>query len=101
VGRAQTSPRSGLKFLAGFEANGFARGNIGHFAGPGISTDAALSGLDYEYAEAAKLYPLASLQRRFHCFEKRFDCNLSLDFRNASLVGYFVHYVKLYHITSV
>src|SRR5258708_23923017 len=51
-----------LKFFAGFEAHGFARGNVDLFAGAGIAADAGLARLNAEDAEAAKFDALAAAE---------------------------------------
>jgi hypothetical protein len=62
-----------LKLLAGFEADGFARGNVHFFAGAGIAADAGLARLDAEDAEAAEFDALAAAESLLQRFENGFD----------------------------
>jgi len=86
-----------LQFLARFESNGFAFRN-GHLrAGPRIPTYATLARLNHENAEPAKLDTLAAFHSLFHGFEKSFDGDLGLHFRNAGFFRDVVNDVKFYH----
>src|SRR5262245_65547122 len=60
-----------LEFLARLESDRPARRNPDFLAGPRVSTDAALSGLDLEHAEAAKLDALAPHHGGAHGVEDR------------------------------
>src|SRR5260370_21150087 len=67
-----------LKLFAGFEADGFAGGNVDLFAGAGIAADACLARLHAKDAEAAEFDALAAakslLQRFAHGFDGLLDC---------------------------
>ena len=67
-----------MKLLAGFEANGLARGDADLSTGPGIAADASLSGLDGEDAETAEFNPIAGYQSLLHAFEDGIDGSFRL-----------------------
>jgi hypothetical protein len=62
-----------LQLFAGFEADGFAWGDVDFFAGARIAADAGLARLDAEDTEAAKFDALATAERVLERFEYRLD----------------------------
>jgi len=65
-----------LQFLAGFEADSFARRDIYFFAGARIAPDSGFSRLYGEYAESPQLDPLAASHAVFQRLKDRFYCLL-------------------------
>lgn len=62
-----------LEFLAGFEADGAAGGDVDLFAGAGVAADAGFAGFDGEDAEAAQLDAVALGEGTFHGTEDGID----------------------------
>ena len=86
-----------LEFFAGFEADGFAGGDVDLFAGAGIAADTGLAGLDAEDAEAAKLDALAAAESLLEGFENSFDSLLGFGAADESLGDNRVDDVQLNH----
>jgi hypothetical protein len=82
-----------LKLFPGFESDCLSGRNVGDLSGSWVSTDAALSWLYDEHAEAAQFNSLAALKRFFHRLEQRLDGYLGLDFGNSSLIGNLIDYI--------
>jgi len=61
-----------LQFLAGLEADSFARGNADLFSGARVAANAGFAAFDVEDTEAAQLDPIALSQGTFHRLENRF-----------------------------
>jgi hypothetical protein len=60
-----------VEFFAGFEADGFAGGDVDLGTGTGIAPDAGFACTDAEDAEAAELYALTGGQSLLKTFENR------------------------------
>jgi len=59
-----------MEFFAGFEANGFARGDAHFLAGARIATDARLAGFYVEDAEAPQFNTVALREGTLHGFKE-------------------------------
>ena len=86
-----------LEFFAGFEADGFAWGDVDLFAGAGIAADAGFAGLHTENAEAAQLDALAATKSLLQRLENRFDGLLGLGAADVGCGDYRVYEVQLNH----
>jgi hypothetical protein len=91
-GRFQT-----LQFLAGLEADSFARRNVDFLSGTGIAADAGLARLDAEDSEAAQLDALAFAESAFEGFKNGFDGLLGLGAADVRGRDHGVHNVQLDH----
>ena len=92
--------RQQVKFLAGFEADGFAgrNGNLG--AGPRIPTNTCLSGFHGEDAEAAQLDAVPLHERSFHAVEDGIDSCFGLGTRQSGAFDNPLYQVLLNHLSK-
>src|SRR5438874_2178518 len=95
--RRRPSAPDVLEVLARFEADGAARRDAHFLAGPGITADAALTGLNLEYAKATQLDSLTTLHREPHRLEHGVDRHLGLDLGDIGDARHLIHDVDLDH----
>jgi len=67
-----------MKFLAGFETDGFAGGDGDLRSGAGVAADSGLSRTHIEDAEAAQFDPFSVGQRLFEALEDGVHCSFGL-----------------------
>ena len=84
-----------VKFFAGFEADGFARGDADFGAGAWIASDAGLAGTNAEDAEAAQLDAITGGKGRFETFKDSIYCCFSLGPWQASPLDHVMDYILL------
>ena len=86
-----------LKFLAGFEADGFARRDVNLFSGARIAADAGLARFDTEDAEASEFDALAAAESLLQGFENSLDGLLGLGAADVRRGDYGIYDVELDH----
>ena len=86
-----------LQFLAGFEADGYARRNGNFGAGARIASDAGLARAHVEDAEAAQFNAVAGRERLLHALKDGFDGQLRFGLGDPGAVDHFIDDVELNH----
>ena len=84
-----------LQFLAGLEADGFARGDADFSAGAWIAADAGLAGADAEDAEAAEFDAFSCCEGFFEALKHRIDGRFCLGSRKACALDHLMNNILL------